>query len=108
MLLVMPLQVSWAAVAVYCQHENESTTQHFGHHEHQHAATEADDESNDSSPIKAHADCVTCHGGAVGLTMMPFKSQLHVLSALANADDVYLRKSTLLPRPERPKWSLAV
>ena len=33
------MQLSWAAVASYCQHESSATTaQHVGHHEHQHDA----------------------------------------------------------------------
>jgi hypothetical protein len=33
LLLLLPFQFSWAAVASYCQHETESSTQHIGHHE---------------------------------------------------------------------------
>ena len=32
LLIVLPLQISWAVAATYCQHETGST-QHFGHHD---------------------------------------------------------------------------
>lgn len=60
MLLALPLQFSWAAAAVYCQHEEASTTQHFGHHEHKHDA-EADQQIEKSSLSKLHKDCGYCH-----------------------------------------------
>ena len=37
LLIVLPLQISWAVAATYCQHETGST-QHFGHHDHKHHA----------------------------------------------------------------------
>jgi hypothetical protein len=108
LLMVLPLQYSWAAAAVYCQHEQEHST-HFGHHSHQHQAeAKSDDESDDGSSLKVHADCVTCHGGAVGVMTMPFESALHEPSVAVNAANTSLLISTLPPRPERPKWSLAV
>ena len=35
LLVFLPFQFSWAAVAGYCQHEADAASQHFGHHEHQ-------------------------------------------------------------------------
>ncbi|MBO9687583.1 MAG: hypothetical protein J7598_13330 [Mitsuaria chitosanitabida] len=36
LLVLMPLQFTWGAAAVYCQHEPAPETRHFGHHTHQH------------------------------------------------------------------------
>jgi flagellar capping protein FliD len=36
LVVMMPLQLSWAAVSSYCQHESGTASKHFGHHEHQH------------------------------------------------------------------------
>jgi cytochrome c553 len=108
LLTILPLQYSWAAAAVYCQHEREHSV-HFGHHGHQHQAqAETKDKSDDGSSIKVHADCVTCHGGSVGIMMMPLESGLHQPLAVANTANPNLLVSTFPPRPERPQWSLAV
>lgn len=108
LLAILPLQFSWAAAAVYCQHENEVNTQHIGHHEHQHKTSHADDESKDSSKIKLHADCVSCHGSTASFAILSTDAQLHAPSAHVIAADAYMLNSTHLSRPERPKWSLAV
>jgi hypothetical protein len=60
LLMVLPLQYSWAAAAAYCQHEKEPVT-HFGHHSHQHEA-EAPSEApeNGSELAQVHNDCGVC------------------------------------------------
>jgi hypothetical protein len=37
LLFLMPLQLSWAASAAYCQHERDAQRGHWGHHEHRDA-----------------------------------------------------------------------
>lgn len=75
LMIAIPFQFSWAAAAVYCQHEQGGS--HFGHHGHQHqspagggdqARAQADkhadkqaDKKADSKPAKAHSDCESCH-----------------------------------------------
>ena len=34
LLVCLPLQFSWAAVADYCMHESGETADHVGHHDH--------------------------------------------------------------------------
>jgi hypothetical protein len=41
LLIVLPLQISWAVAATYCQHETGST-KHFGHHDHKHQAEDGE------------------------------------------------------------------
>lgn len=64
MMLLVPGQWTWAAAASYCEHE--SGNWHFGHHEHQHAASA--DEAGGADPVAAqHLDCEVCHGVGVAL-----------------------------------------
>lgn len=60
MLMVLPLQFSWAAAAAYCQHEINPATTHYGHHEHKHPASV--EKSNDKEKsAQVHTDCGYCH-----------------------------------------------
>jgi len=105
MLLVLPLQSTWAVVATYCQHEKEVMTTHFGHHEHEHA--EDDAAGTEQSSATTHPDCLNCHGAAAGMAIAPsaFAGSLRLTKALLS------RSARLLPapiphRPERPKWTV--
>lgn len=64
MMLLLPLQWSWAAAAGACQHEAGGT--HFGHHEHRHEAPGGQPatggEANDPSPFALDPDCQVCQG----------------------------------------------
>ena len=71
LILILPLQWSWAAVASVCLHETGSAAQHLGHHDHEHAAvlddTTADTTTNttaDTGGVKVwfDADCCSYHG----------------------------------------------
>ena len=59
MLLALPFQFSWAMAAVYCQHEQGPTVQHFGHHTHQHQEAEPSGHKGQLSQV--HQDCGYCH-----------------------------------------------
>jgi len=107
MLCLMPLQMSWAAVAVYCQHENEVTTSHFGHHEHEHQAAHVEDGNGESPSFQFHGDCFSCHG--VAAAMLPSVTlALYVPSTDADSTHPPPFKSASPYRPERPQWALAV
>lgn len=60
LMLVLPLQMTWAAASAYCQHEDGKAAHHFGHHGHEHK-TKAEAEKK---PAKGqpHSDCHFCHG----------------------------------------------
>lgn len=68
MLLVLPLQFSWAVAAVYCQHESGLAVKHFGHHEHKHQAG-ADSSDSKGKVGQVHNDCGYCH--ALNLASFP-------------------------------------
>lgn len=60
-LLILPLQWTSAAVAAYCQHEQDGKArQHLGHHAHEHqaSAAQADDDPGNTD---FDADCPSCH-----------------------------------------------
>lgn len=65
MMLLLPLQWSWAAAASVCAHE--AAGAHFGHHAHKHAgdaaSTAADEGSQSEGGLAGnHPDCHACHG----------------------------------------------
>ena len=69
MMLVLPLQWTWAAAASVCEHE--SAGAHFGHHDPKHAGTsESASGTSEASPAAdlsgSHPDCHTCHGMGAG------------------------------------------
>lgn len=106
LLTILPFQASWAAVAVYCQHE-QVTAPHFGHHEHQHEQAHADDEQNGGS-MTLHADCVACHGLAAAFVIPMADTSTFPSLAQAYLSSTSYLKSILPTRPEKPQWSLAV
>ena len=60
LLVMLPFQMSWGAVASYCQHEEGKAAQHFGHHDHKHHAS-ASTKQDKSNPGKIDSDCGYCH-----------------------------------------------
>lgn len=76
LMLLLPAQWTWAAVASACQHETGIAAQHVGHHEHVHQPGEAEaDVDHDRSTgaveqqVAFDADCHTCHGSCVSVLM---------------------------------------
>ncbi len=110
LLLLLPFQFSWAAVASYCQHETESSTQHIGHH----TADTADAGSKqDQAPEKKlsegdDADCSVCHFSC-SKPMNPLVSWAPAAaendSFTASTPARYL--SYIGESPEEPDWMLA-
>jgi hypothetical protein len=107
LMLILSLQAVWAAASAYCQHEQGAAVQHFGHHAHQHQASDKSDPSG--GPASSfHADCAFCHLGGVGAV----PSSLDV-PASPPAFPAVLAENTFFPSiclegPERPKWAAAV
>ena len=107
LLVLMPLQLSWAAVAAYCQHEVSSGPKHFGHHEHQHQAADGKDStSKPAQPNFVDADCAVCHAGCA--TALTAQAVLPV--APGQVPDTADYQAHLAPPPlerlDRPQWSL--
>jgi len=105
LLVLLPLQFSWAAVAGYCQHESEVTANHPGHHSHDHQAADKHEPVKDGvSSAGVHQDCATCHFGC----SVALASDLKTPTAAADRDyplDYDVNPSlALAERPERPQW----
>jgi hypothetical protein len=102
--MALPFQYSWAAVAVYCQHEKEHST-HFGHHSHQHQA-QADEPEGKSKLAKFHSDCGYCHLSC----QAPFaitSADISVPVRLGHLKVITLSFSSHIPDgPKRPDWRL--
>jgi hypothetical protein len=68
LLILMPLQFSFAAAAVYCETETQMAAEHFGHHDHEGPAAPL---ANGDEPAPgAESDCDVCH-----LACAKFKSE---------------------------------
>jgi hypothetical protein len=111
LLALLSVQLSWAAVAPYCQHEA-AQSGHFGHHEHQHRAVgmhDADDMSgidqSTKSTLSVDLDCGQCHGTCVGLTQVASATLESIPAELPSAMAAVGVTAGGFERPERPKWS---
>ncbi len=108
LLVLVPLQFSWAAVNAYCQHESGPTASHAGHHTHEHQPQAQSDETEGgtSAMMSADADCVTCHAGCVLWTMPSHHDPVRILASLtSSADPGAMLVSPPTARPERPQWA---
>ncbi len=107
LLIVLPLQFSWAAASAYCSHESGSGAMHFGHHIHKHT-------ENDTAEIKvfgkaaklSHADCATCHFGCAAPCMQVMVAALEHASPV-NFTEPLEHASHIPPLPDRPDRSRA-
>jgi len=100
MLLILPLQMSWAMAGAYCGHELGADAQHFGHHDHEHH-----DALPDFSPAAGDNDCGYHQQASpqwlpsINLMSVFFPADQHVLSrTLSQVPD------SPQARPERPNW----
>jgi hypothetical protein len=108
MLTLLPLQFSWAAVAVYCGHETSQHTEHLGHHEHRHADQAKSDQDSSSADQKAPAgfdfDCGHCHGTCATMPApLGDTSPLALASHPVTPVESIVRTRAQSP-PERPQW----
>jgi len=110
MLIVVPLQLCWAAAAVYCEHESNPKTVHFGHHEHKHIASAEEIKSDASKSAAAiDGDCTSCHLGGIAILTIPAQAlMLDVANAPSITSGNPLLASSRPSRPERPKWAVVV
>lgn len=105
LLVFLPLQFSWAAVAGYCQHEADAASQHFGHHEHKHQANAGHDGVADTKLTGGiDNDCGTCHAGCVvailGAAGLPLASSISFAIPWLPGT----LTSPPFTQPERPNW----
>lgn len=121
LLALLPLQFSWAAVAVYCGHESAVRAAHFGHHTHQHPADAGADAADKSKKAEAasaakkadagssmhgqHPDCGQCQG-CTAVLPLPADTLPPADLAAAPRAAATCHARTLAPLPpERPQWA---
>lgn len=107
LLLLLPFQFSWAAVASYCQHETESSTQHLGHHEAD-AGSKQDQTPEKKLSEGDDADCSFCHFSC----SKPLNPLVTWAPAVAEKDRFTVSTparylSHIGESPEEPDWMLA-
>lgn len=110
LLVLLPMQLSWAAVASYCQHESGAATQHVGHHEHQHEAnTEPSNNADPHTTSKAvgavDVDCGTCHVGNWSVMLQSLNLVIVKLPSGTHSATTLLLSSQPVSLPERPNWA---
>ena len=118
LLLVLPLQLSWAVAAVYCQHEAVAQVSgHMGHHEHQHAQGDdaASAEAKNNAPERdagdkpqcVDDDCAYCHLACLKTVGAPVVVLEVVPGSTFSGHPVPPPESHLNGRIDRPNWRAA-
>jgi hypothetical protein len=108
LLVFLPFQFSWAAVAGYCQHETGAAAQHFGHHDHQHQADADQGGAPDAKALGGgiDGDCVACHASCAAaifsMASLPASSSLTFAIPWLSGN----LAAPPLAYPERPNWSV--
>jgi hypothetical protein len=115
LLVLMPFQSSWAAVAAYCAHEASAQSLHFGHHEHPHAGAgspagaapadiDGDPLAQTNGPAGQDVECDHCLGNCCSLpaTVTGLKLAVDALHPAPHRQGI-LRTWAQSP-PERPQW----
>ena len=109
LLVLLPTQMSWAAVADYCAHETGAAADHVGHHDHDahgHAPSLTGDLDADlDNGPSASADCDHCHGQCAGMLVSSFSAPLdRIVASPAPAADARCAAHAAA-QPERPQWA---
>lgn len=105
LLIFMPLQLSWAVVAAYCQHEQVATKTHLGHHQHEHQADQdAAKPAGKLAKGTTDADCAACHVAATPLIIN--LSEIHFAQTGSALASLYHWPANSAPAStiERPQW----
>ena len=106
---LLPLQVSWAAVANYCGHEKQTGVSHFGHHqdEHEYSSPSPDGTDNDKQPADQYRFGHDHNhlSGFIALLLTETTISDHIPSSQLLPDDISPLPSLPPSRLERPNWS---
>jgi hypothetical protein len=106
LLAMLPLQMSWAVVSEYCEHESGKAAQHVGHHEHKH------DASGDKQPSKGKLgngdpDCDYCHHCCANIIAEAHPALVLPFDAVEFAFELPRYNSPVPDGPSRPNWRRA-
>jgi hypothetical protein len=118
LLILVPLQLSWAVAATYCGHEEDPAARHVGHHEHRHEGEHRSGSSPESPSADAAKathpptpcvddDCGFCHlGHTQPVASTPLELPA-VNGPIARAAAPESWSSRGPDRRERPNWRTA-
>lgn len=105
-LVLLPVQATWATAASYCRHGGDETTQHFGHHEHQHQADQHV-EASSTPDTGIDTDCPVCHAGCI-TALTGTSAVVEPAPSMSNQANLVLTSATApATLPERPNWSVS-
>jgi len=106
---LLPMQLSWAAVASYCQAEKDRVAAHLGHHEHPSAKTQEQAASQDSKAGQADLDCSLCQLCAMKSVQACTALFAAPLAARQPSHSNHLSHpaSHIADGPDKPNWLLA-
>ncbi len=114
LIFLLPFQLSLAAAAAYCQHEQGPEVRHFGHHVHVHQTDDGAQKTakfakadGKTAPGTTDHDCGICHLS----TAQPMSTEFVLSTFLATPDVPKSRVHHLGTRDpdrlERPNWRAA-
>ena len=107
LLLIVPLQLGYAAAAAYCQHEAGHAAGHFGHHAHEHQAKPgAEQESGKGKlSLQIDQDCGLCHLQMPQLLTQPTALANPPVETSIDSTPSAAFASAERRRIERPNWT---
>ncbi len=112
LLVLLPIQLSWAAVASYCAHETESAAGHFGHHDHAghgHASPAdsagQDAQADGTATGLSDLDCGHCHGYCAGILAAVNGFAAQAADSAPPALGPAPGAEPMPAQPERPQWA---
>lgn len=108
LILILPLQLSWAVMGSYCQSEQQGAPAHPGHHEHA-AASLVKAGSDAAKGGDADGSCSSCQLScmkSVRWSCLPMAVQTSIVLAVFGSDDHH-PTSHIADGPEKPNWLLA-
>jgi hypothetical protein len=106
LLVVFPLQVSWAVASAYCAHEANPVSIHPGHHQHA-AGFEADTLAGDNTSSGIDVDCGDCHFSNVAIVSSAADGAITLVSHVRSGAGLAFIPLLRPTRPERPNWQPA-
>lgn len=113
LLVFLPLQFSWAAVANYCAHETGAAASHVGHHDHaghSHASKVADPDHKGAADGKAsnapNLDCGHCHGTCAAMVDVVASFEAEALASAPLSLGAAPSAKHMPAQPERPQWAV--
>jgi hypothetical protein len=111
LIMLLPLQFSYAVAASYCQHESGNAAHHFGHHAHVHKVADHDDHAGkgkSKSKLFVDNDCTGCHWGKPELISEAVAVPAMQAESVLTVSDGPPYRSADPHRIERPNWLLSL